>query len=345
MLENLITMTTQPLKFFAAFVLIILLTTSCEKVFFQPEPEVNNLTIFDDFSKIYNEKYAMFELKQVDWQPLSDSVRATIAGTTTQQALADKMGYMVARLRDGHSSLSTPLGEYGFDLLEGYDINLDTAAFNAGVYLRDDNRNYADQMIATVLRDNVGYLLIEGFDGFTKDDIVDALDYLKDTRGLVIDVRTNGGGDPELAGELARRFTTTAYEAGVEKFKSGPGANDFSSSDISVNPATEGATYVDKPIVILQGRLSYSATTTLIYLTDPNPNVTTMGGLSGGGTGSVASGYLLNGWSYNLSVSDFIDARGRRLDDGVAPDIEVVLDLEDTAQDEIIEAATDFILN
>jgi len=38
--------------------LLFLAFNSCEKAFLKPEPEVNNLEVFDDFSKIFLEKYA-----------------------------------------------------------------------------------------------------------------------------------------------------------------------------------------------------------------------------------------------------------------------------------------------
>ena len=64
-----------------------------------------------------------------------------------------------------------------------------------------------------------------------------------------------------------------------------------------------------------------------------------MGQRSGGGSGSVADGYLANGWYWSLSTSEFIDAKGRHLDDGVDADIPVALDLTDTTKDEVMEAA------
>jgi len=318
--------------------------TSCEKVLYRAQPEVNNLNVFDDFSKIFNEKYAMFEQKGVDWPVLSDSVRATIDATTTEVELGQKMGYMVARLRDGHTTLEAADEFYGFDLLAGYEINLDINLL--ATYLAGGTEVFGEgeKILTSTLDDNVGYIFIEGFEGFTLADIDDALASVANTRGLIIDVRTNGGGDPNLAGDLARRFTATSYAAGTELFKTGPGANDFSPQEITVTPATDGTTYLDKKVAILQGRPSFSATTTLIYLTDPNPNVVTFGGFSGGGSGSVTSGYLINGWVYNLSSSDFVDARGRRLDDGVAPDFPVELDPTDAAKDEILEAAIAHIL-
>jgi len=132
-----------------------------------------------------------------------------------------------------------------------------------------------DVVQAQVIDDNIGYVFIESFQGWEATDLETILEPVKDTRGLIIDVRLNGGGDPNLSGLMARRLTETAYPCGTEFFKTGPGVNDFSSSEITVTPDAGGVTYLNKPVAILQARLSYSATTTLIYLTDPMVGLTT----------------------------------------------------------------------
>lgn len=320
----------------------ILALNSCEKAFLKPQPEVNNLEVFDDFSKIFLEKYAMFEQKGVDWPRLSDSVRATIGAETSQLELADKMGFMTIQLRDGHTSLMAGDSLYSFDLIGDAGLNFDFETWGA-LYVNENAISVGDVIQSQIIGDNIGYVFIQSFEGWETADLETILEPVKDTRGLIIDVRINGGGDPNLAGLIARRLTETAYPCGTEFFKTGPGANDFSQSEITVTPDAEGITYLNKPVAILQARLSYSATTTLIYLTDPNPNVATFGARSGGGSGSVGSGYLINGWTYNLSVSDYVDSRGRKIDDGVEPDFPVMVDPMDTSKDEVVEAAIAWI--
>ena len=309
--------------------------TACEKVAFQSETEINNLNVFDEFAQLFQEKYAMFEQKNVDWEMLTDSVRATIDGQTSQRELADKMGGLVKRLRDGHTSLTTGDAYYSHELLDGYPLNFDTTRFVPIPDLTD----LSGGGYKTI--GDYGYIVIADFTAWAEAESEQALEALQDTEGLIIDVRVNGGGDPEVAADLAGRFTETAYFAGIEAFKTGPGPDDFSPSRITLRP-TEGVSYTDKRVALLQARLSYSATTTLIYLSDPNPNVATFGSRSGGGTGSVASGYLINGWEWNMSVSDYEDTQGRKFDDGIEADFPVLDDL-DTDEDEVIGAALDWL--
>ena len=75
---------------------------------------------------------------------------------------------------------------------------------------------------AQVIGDNIGYLSIQSFDDWEAADLETLLEPVKDTRGLIIDVRLNGGGDPNLAGLIARRLTETAYPCGTEFSKQAP---------------------------------------------------------------------------------------------------------------------------
>ena len=64
----------------------------------------------------------------------------------------------------------------------------------------------------------------------------------------------------------------------------------FSDSRMMLQP-TNGTVYKN-PVAILTNRGCYSATTTMIYLMNPIPQVTIIGDRTGGGSGSVAEGYL-----------------------------------------------------
>ena len=71
--------------------------------------------------------------------------------------------------------------------------------------------------------------------------------------------------------------------------------------------------FYTKPVMVLTNGLCYSATTTFIYQSNPLPHVKYIGSRTGGGSGSVAGGFLSNGWKYSLSTSEFIDHEGKHL--------------------------------
>ena len=332
-------------KYIFGFIALITLSfTACEKAFIKPAPNgQHQLEVFDEFWNAFNDKYAMFDFKGVDWQAAYNSNRALIDENTSNEALFEIMGDMVLSLRDGHSDLTDFSRDSikTFDILKGEPLN-----FNGDIFIshlndiktEDFQFFMAENSAYAMLKDNIGYILIPTFDAELTDEEIDrVLTHFKDTEGLIIDVRNNTGGDPAGASRLARHLTDKEVSTGFERFKTGPGKNDFSDSPAFNRPA-EGQIYT-KPVMVLTNGLCYSATTTFIYQTNPLDHVIFIGSRTGGGSGSVADGFLSNGWKYSLSTSEFIDHEGRHLDDGFDPDIKVQLDETDTSKDELIERA------
>lgn len=341
------------LKIFG-FIAIACILSSCEKVLMNTKPETDALSIFDEYATLVKEKYAMLDFKGVDIDFLADSIRNTIQSDLSDEELFNKLGIITTRLRDGHSNLIQKRNDEnslyaGFDLLEGFPSGLDVtilvdnyigASLNPGIKTLEGGEIGFRALWGTLNQDNeIGYLWIPSWNEEISDDEIEQIfTELKDTKGLIFDQRLNGGGDPSLATKFASYFTDKPIDTGFERFKTGPGVNDFSDSHVILQPAASSNRYL-KEVRVLTDRNVYSASTTFLYSVDPVETIKTMGQRSGGGSGSVADGYLANGWYWSLSTSEFIDAKGRHLDDGVEPDIAVALDLNDTSKDEVIEAA------
>lgn len=339
-------------KYIYISVFFLTLLSSCEKVFMEPNPETDNLAIFNEYATLVKEKHAMLEFKNVDIIHLTDSIGATINESMSESDLFQKLGIITKKLRDGHSSLSKGKGEdnridYVFEA--GYE-----SAFNANilfnVYLQNTNNNihylfYDDgESIKAIYgflpQDNeIAYLWIPSWDVEIDDDKIDELfSTIKGAKGLIIDIRQNTGGDPSLAAKFASYLTNKSIYTGFERFKTGPGVNDFSDSKIYLHPTNSSSRFL-KPVAVLTDRLSYSASTTFAYSVNPLQNITFIGQKMGGGSGSFSDGFLANGWKWSLSTSEFIDHLGNHLDDGFEPDIAVSLDTLITNKDEVVERA------
>ena len=137
-----------------------------------------------------------------------------------------------------------------------------------------------------------------------------------------------------MATKFASYFMDKPVDTGFERFKIGPGPNDFADSPAIIQPTSSTNKYLKKTIVLTDINC-YSASTTFLYSVDPIETVQTMGQQSSGGSGAFADGFLSNGWQWTLSVSEFIDAKGRHLDNGVAPDLPVALDTTNMEVDEV----------
>ena len=326
-------------------VAIILLfgSASCEKIALEPNPSVDNVSIYDEYWKIFNEKYAMFDAKNVNWEELENITRPLVNNTISQDSLFSVLASMTITLKDGHTVLidyESSIGGF-FDIEEGYPKNLNEDLVN--LYLKGDVKQQGDGLSYVILDENIGYITYRDFEKEVTNEMMDAmLTDLKDTKGIILDVRGNGGGDPSYAALMASHFADKEMSIGFERFKTGPGKNEFTDSPAMITPST-GVNYT-KPVMVLTNRGCYSATTTLIYSMNPLGHVKFIGGRTGGGSGSVADGYLANGWYYSLSTSEFIDNDGLHLDDGFDPDIMVDIDEDDLTKDEIIERAIEEIL-
>ncbi len=332
-------------KYIVAVILLTTFLSSCEKAFLEPSPNGENTVVFDEFWNLFNEKYAMFEVKNVDWKAVYDTKKALVTETTTKEELFEIMSDMVLLLKDGHTEIEDTERDLvrSYDILNGAPINTDLEILIAHlntIKTEDFQTFMQDNSVYTLLDGNIGYIQIPTFDvELTEEEINTMLTHFKDTKGLIIDVRDNTGGDPAGAALLASHLTDKEESTGLERFKTGPGQADFSDSPAFNKPS--GGTRYTKPIKVLTNGLCFSATTTFIYQTNPSSHVTFIGSRTGGGSGSVADGLLSNGWKYALSTSEFIDYEGRHLDNGFDPDIEVWLDENTTDIDEVLQKAID----
>lgn len=304
-------------------------------------PQSEQLALFDEFTQVFGEKYAMFESKGVNWEALAQEQRSKITMSTTEEELFDLMGEMVLQLRDGHTVLMDPkrnLARY-YDYTKGYPQNFSIDILNSQYVNASFQQVPEAQVTIGILDDNIGYLQIPTFEQVISEEMINwMLRELRDTRGLIVDVRQNSGGDPDGAARLAAHFTDQRVYIGKERFKTSPPPDGFTENPLFLYPSPTGERYL-QPIVVLTNRRCFSATTTLIYYLNPLDHVTFIGGRTGGGSSGVADGTLSNGWYFSLSISEFVDWQGRYLDDGFDPDIEVQLNLNDPEKDELLERA------
>ncbi len=335
--------------------------TSCEKLIMKPNPSTGNKAVFSEYSTLVKEKYAMLDFKGVDIDHLIDSISPLINDEMGKEELFKNASIITTRLRDGHSSLIAIEEDFfsfaDFDLHKGYPV-----AFNDTIltdnYLHSNvspslkHFEYSDEQGITNVNygylaqsETIAYVRIPSFNVEIPDEDIETMFMeINSSAGLILDVRGNGGGDPSLSTKVASYFMNNETYTGFERFKTGPELDDFSDSESIVTPAESNYRYV-KPIVVLTDRGCYSATTTLAYNMNPLSHVTFMGQRTGGGSGSVADGYLSNGWQWSLSTSEFIDHLGNHLDDGIDPDIAVDFDNSDLTKDEFIEEALVFLGN
>ncbi len=326
-------------------ILLILLTllplASCHD---QPEWKNDPYGNFDALWQIIDEHYCFFAYKDVDWQEVRLRYRAKVHDGITSRELFDLCSEMLKELQDGHTNLISAFDVSRYWIWEQYPVNYDERLIDEH-YLHFNYRR-ASGIKYQVLDNNYAYMYYGDFASGIGDGNLDVIfSQLASSDGLVIDVRSNGGGYLTNVETLVGRFIDERTYAGSIQHKTGTGHNEFSNPyDYYFEPAHNRVHY-NKPVVVLANRGSFSATNNFVSIMKSLPNVTIVGDVTGGGCGLPFTGELPNGWSIRFSAAPITGPDGELTEFGVEPDVKVNMTEADVAQgrDTILEKAFEIL--
>ena len=298
---------------------------------------------FEALWQIIDEHYCFFDYKQheygLDWNAVYNKYKVRVSDHMTSEQLFEVLTDMLAELRDGHVNLGSSM-DYGryWAWHEAYPQNFSDTLERR--YLGTDYK-IAAGLKYRVLDDNIGYIRYESFlEGVGEGNLDDCLTYLALCRGLIIDIRNNGGGELTTAEKLAGRFVQEKTLVSYMQHKTGKGHNDFSSLEARYLEPSSNIRW-HKPVCVLTNRSVFSAANDFAVMMHTLPNVKLVGDHTGGGSGMPMTNSLPNGWSVRYSACPMYDAKKQQTEFGIDPDVKVALTDEATAQgiDLIIEAA------
>lgn len=298
---------------------------------------------FEALWKIIDEHYCFFDYKNseygLDWNAIYDKYKIRVDEQMTNDQLFEVLGEMLGELRDGHVNLSSShdIGRY-WSWREDYPTNY--ADTLERIYLGTDYK-IAAGLKYKILDDNIGYIRYDSFsDGIGDGNIDEVLSAMLLCRGMIIDIRNNGGGNLTNATKLAARFTDETRVVGYIQHKTGTGHNDFSSmEEIKIEPSSNLRWH--KSAVVLTNRGVYSAANEFVMYMKSMPYISIVGDKTGGGAGLPFSNSLPNGWIVRFSACPTFDNPKRSVEFGIEPDHNVCLEDSDVLQgkDTIIEYA------
>ncbi len=298
---------------------------------------------FEALWTILDRNYCFFEYKGIDWDAVYREYSPRVSQEMDNDALFKLMGSMLGELKDGHVNLSAShdITRY-WQWYEDYPLNFDASICSH--YLGND-QGIVSGMRYRVLQDNVGYLYYGSFSNDLREGALDqVLNRMAICHGLIIDVRSNGGGNLTNVERLASRFFNERTLVGYIAHKKGPGHNDFSPLHPKYVESSNRVRY-QKPVVVLTNRGCYSATNEFVSVMKYAPNVTVIGDKTGGGSGLPFSSELPNGWSVRFSASPMFNAEKEHIEFGVEPDLHVDMLQADKEKmrDTMIEKAREII--
>ena len=328
-------------------ILVILgsLVVSCvDEEEFDDTPQGNMEALW----KIIDEHYCFLDYKQqeygLDWDRVHEKYKARVKGSLTQKQLFEVLCDMLSELRDGHVNLNAA-HDYGRYWLwyEDYPTNFSDTLLRR--YMGTDYQ-IASGISYKILDDNIGYMRYESFnDALGEGNLDEALMHVILCRGLIIDIRNNGGGMLTNAEKLAARFCGEKTLVGYYQHKTGPGHSEFSSREAHYLEPSSNIRW-NKPAVVLTNRRVYSAANEFAVYMKALPNVKLVGDHTGGGAGMPFSSSLPNGWNVRFSAVPMYDAQGHSAEFGIDPDYNVQQTDADFAkgEDTIIEFARQLLV-
>jgi len=317
----------------------VLIFSSCEKILFEPDLGSRDpLTNFDYLWEEVDKKYSYFELKNIDWDEVKNTYRPMLTANSTEEELFDVLANMLNELRDDHTNLISPFNVSRYNVVLTGPENFRQRTI-AEFYIPDIWLTGAFKH-GFLENKEIGYIRYGSFLSEFSDEALDLiLNRYQSTKGLILDLRANGGGNIFNIPKILGRFTDTKTLSGYSITRNGPNHNDFSNKENFFITPYSGVKYL-KPVIVLIDRGSYSATTFFALATKAFPNITLLGDITGGGGGLPNGGQLPNGWTYRFSISQLFDLNGNNYaEDGVPADIQAAFDWNDLTKDEILERA------
>ncbi len=322
--------------------------SSCSKLLIKDEKESTATQNFESLWKTADIHYSYFEEKNIDWDAQKGFYGQYVYDGMPDDKLFEVLANMLNVLRDGHVNLIAPfnVSRYPIGAYSPENFNYRLLKDN---YIGWDYEITGGLAHTKLYRDGVyiAYLRYPSFSNMlSKADLNYVFGKMKHTKGMIIDLRSNGGG------VVSNVYTLGSYLADKERKvytmydKTGPGHHDFGRV-VEVKIAPSDTLNYTQNVMILTNRTCFSATSFFCTAMKAFPHVLLVGDTTGGGMGAPGYFELPNGWTYRMSVTKTLAADGSNYEMGVPPDIPVVMNPEHESAgiDDIMETAINEILN
>jgi C-terminal processing protease CtpA/Prc len=317
-----------------------LLFLSCEKAVFSKKTENNARNNFNYLWQEVNAKYSFFDIKNVNWQEVYDRYSPFVNNDMPDDSLFLVMANMLNELRDGHVNLISPfnISRYEFPLQGPENISfrvikenyIGTDYITTGPFVHDFLRNQ-----------EIAYVRYASFaNSFTDEQLDYMLSRYQYTKGMIFDIRGNGGGNASNVLKIINRFAKEPELLYSTQLKTGPGSNDFEDlASVKSSPSAK-VTYL-KAVYVLTDRGTFSAASFFSLCAQSMRSMVLVGDTTGGGLGIPNGGQLPNGWTYRFSVSRTLSPKNENYENGVPPDYYRVVNSSVLAggTDEVLEFA------
>jgi|GEM_PF-3194830 hypothetical protein len=372
--------------FFFTISVLWLVQVSCRKHIDIVEPRLypnNSVGNFEAFWHGLSRNYQFWDYDKVDWDEMYRKYRPLVNENTTEAELKNIFQKMIENLIDGHFSVTGFIDTSFFyisnkNVIEGYDAfvipdnHFENTIFSM---LGSDKQKYEGYIFGTLMG-KYQYIRAKTFDisirlaeGDNVEFFVDMINFMLNPlpihKGVIIDLRQNGGGATADLVYFAGAFTEKTIVFSQQRSKKGPNRHDygpwtplefyslveaFREAGLSANPNT-------LPCMVLCDRATVSQAEATVMALSVLPQVTVVGDRTFGAHGAFtpASNATLsnaifggpfklpNGWTVTTAsqVVKYIDGKVYE-GIGFPPDVVEKLDLPrllNTGRDNQLEKA------
>lgn len=276
----------------------------------KPPPEFSAELAADAFDKLwkaFDENYAGFALRpEVGWTALRDHYRPIALASKSTYEFAGVCAEMLKPLRDLHVWLNvagTPIPVYNRVRV----ANANPEGTRAILRAVAPESGGQGELFWAVTTNNIGYISIQGWSDATLSSQFDeALEKMRDTRGLIFDVRLNGGGSEPIAKEVAARFVDKEFVYAYDQQRNGPAHTNLTKK-FSRTVAPRGPWRYNRPVLLLIGQKCMSSNESFVGMMTGDPDVTTFGDHTCGSSGNPQMVQLP--LDITVSVPQWIDYR------------------------------------
>ena len=337
---------------FSLAIFSLYLLPSCENIILGEDeannPENNFELLWNDFDK----HYALFGVKNIDWDALYSTYRPQVTSGTSDDELWDITTQMLDQLNDGHTILQDPANNKHFES-GGSFIAQAIAEFSLPLIYN----TYLDYLKSTseegfsygkIKDKDIGYIHLFGVEGDHPEIIDDVLNELSQHKAIILDLRNNGGGADDYAHRIAGAFADGEHFIYTVQTRNGVNHNDFDAPTFWYTKP-EGNSQFLKPVILLTDRFTASGAEILSLNMQAFDHVTVMGDSTAGDFSDQGnSRFLPNGWIYHYSVQLYLLPSGESLEGiGIVPEVYIKNTEEDidNGNDLVLENAIQYLFD
>lgn len=310
-----------------------------------PDPvaqKSRNTKALETLLKTLAEHYSYYDLRVKDWTKLEKEFHAPLVNAKTDRAWASIAARMLTPTQDIHMYLrcgdsTFPTGTRAIDPL--YRDNL------LAKYVK--TQPAGEQALYGKTDDGIGYLMISGWPANLDVAAIDkALTELQETKGLVLDVRPNCGGDEEVAMKVAAWFVDGSHVYGKDRFRVKAGKEGFGPIlDRTIQGNGDPKRRYGGKVALLTSRYVMSSNESFVLMMKQDKGCTVVGQPTYGCSGNPKPFDLGNG--VTIVVPSWQDLRidGTCFEgEGLAPDVTVDVKPGDLdTKDPILERALELL--